>query len=103
MPLSTKQIIINPLNLWLSGRDYFVGNTVENSAVSYRCILDHTSSGANQPPNATFWQLLDDPIPNTIKLVAKKIVRGIDKREGGQGGGFIRTITGVRRFTSGEE
>ena len=46
--------------------------------------------------------MLANPIPNTIKLVAKKIVRGIDKREG-QGAGFIRTITGVRRFKEGEQ
>ena len=64
MPLSTKQVIINPLNLWLSGRDYFVGNEVENSAIFYRCILDHTASGANEPPNGTFWVVFVPIDPN---------------------------------------
>ena len=94
----------NDLDQWLTATEYTANfNDVQDASVGYRCILDHTSSGANQPPNATFWQVLADPIPNTIKLVAKKIVRGIDKREGGQGAGFIRTITGVRRFVEGEQ
>lgn len=36
-------------------------------------------------------------VPNTIKLVAKKIVYTIDKQPQGAGG-FLRTITGVKRF-----
>ncbi len=91
------------LDAWVTATDYTANlNDVQDAAVGYRCILDHTSSGGNQPPNATFWQVLDNPIPNTIKLVAKKIVRGIDKRQG-SGAGFMRTITGVRRFAEGEE
>lgn len=35
---------------------------------------------------------------NTIKLVAKKIEYSITSTEGGKGG-FLRTITGIRRFT----
>ncbi len=91
------------LDAWLTATVYTANfNDVQDSSVGYRCILDHTSSGANQPPNATFWEVLDNPIPNTIKLVAKKIVRAIDKRQG-SGAGFIRTITGVRRFVEGEQ
>jgi len=90
------------LDAWLTATDYTANlNDVQDAAVGYRCILDHLSSGANQPPSAE-WEMLTDPIPNTIKLVAKKIVRGIDKRQG-SGAGFIRTITGVRRFAEGEE
>jgi len=75
---------------------------VQDLSVGYRCIQNHTSSGINQPPNVSFWQVLANPIPNTIKLVAKKIVRAIDKRPDGPGG-FLRTITGVRRFAEGEQ
>jgi len=64
MTLYTKQIIINPLNLWLSGRDYFVGNTVENNAVFFRCIGDNTASGANEPPNLSFWESFTPIDPN---------------------------------------
>jgi len=91
------------LDAWVTATEYTANlNDVADVSIGYRCILDHLSSGANQPPNATFWQVLANPIPNTIKLVAKKIVRGIDKRPDGPGG-FLRTITGVRRFVEGEE
>jgi len=91
------------LDTWVTATIYTANNNdVQDVSVGYRCIQDHTSSGTNQPPNATFWEVLDNPIPNTIKLVAKKIVRGIDKRPHGPGG-FLRTITGVRRFKEGEQ
>jgi len=64
MSLYTKQVIINPINLWLSGRDYFIGNTVENSAVFFRCNADHTASGANEPPNLSFWDVFVPVDPN---------------------------------------
>jgi len=90
------------LDNWVTATEYAANNNdVKDVSVGYRCILDHESSGANKPPNATFWQVLDNPIPNTVKLVAKKIVRGIDKRQG-SGAGFIRTITGARKPLTGE-
>ncbi len=90
------------LDTWITATDYIIGDDVQDLSVGYRCIQNHTSSGINQPPNISFWQVLANPIPNTIKLVAKKIVRAIDKRPDGPGG-FLRTITGVRRFREGEE
>jgi len=74
MSLYTKQIIINPINLWLSGRDYFVGNTVENTGVFFRCNIDHTASGANEPPNLSFWDLFvpinpNDDISNFVETI----------------------------------
>jgi len=90
------------LDAWLTATEYTANNNdVQDASVGYRCILDHLSSGANQPPNATFWQVLDNPIPNTVKLVVKKVVRGIDKRQG-SGAGFIRTIIGARKPLTGE-
>ena len=68
MSLYTKQVIINPINLWLSGRNYFVGNTVENGAVFFRCKLDNTASGANEPPNITFWDSFVPTNPNSFIL-----------------------------------
>jgi len=64
MTLYTKQIIFNPINLWLTARSYFVGNKVENSSVFYQCNADHTSSGANEPPNASFWDVITPTNPN---------------------------------------
>jgi len=64
MTLYSKQVIINPLNLWLSGRAYFVGNTVENTGVFFRCNADHTASGANIPPNVSFWDVFVPVDPN---------------------------------------
>lgn len=43
------------IKLWVSGRDYQEGNLVENDQLTYECIQDHTSSGANEPPNGAFW------------------------------------------------
>jgi len=45
---------------------------------------------ADKPDNGGF-------VPNTIKLVAKKIVYTIDKQPQGAGG-FLKTITGVKRI-----
>jgi len=92
---------VDDLLSWVTGTDYIIGDDVSQSGVGYRCVLNHLSSGVNQPANATFWSPLQNPIPNTIKLVAKKIVRLIDKVPDGPGG-FLRTITGVRRFKEGE-
>ena len=43
----------------------------------------------------------NDGVANTIKLVAKRIVYNLTGTTGGQGG-FTRTITGVKRFESGD-
>jgi len=91
------------LDAWVTATDYTANiNDVQDASVGYRCILTHTSSGANQPPNAIFWQVAPNPFPNTIKLVAKKIERTVDKRPTGPGG-FLRILTGVRRFVEGEQ
>jgi len=101
--ITTSDRTTADLDAWVTATVYTANfNDVQDASVGYRCILDHTSSGANQPPNATFWQVLDNPIPNTIKLVAKKIVRSIDKRPTGPAG-FLRTITGARKPLTGEE
>lgn len=42
-------------SFWVTARDYKEGHLVENDALTFECIADHTSSGVNEPPNATFW------------------------------------------------
>lgn len=101
--ISDSDRTTSDLDAWGSSVKYTANfSDVSNSSVGYRCIADHTSSGSNEPPNVSFWEVLPNPIPNTIKLVAKKIIRGIDKRPSGVGG-FLRTIIGIRRFKEGEE
>jgi len=101
--VSDSDRTVADLDGWVTATEYTANNNdVQDASTGYRCIADHTSDGTNKPPNSLFWELLDDPIPNTIKLVAKKIVRTIDKRPDGPAG-LLRTITGVRRFTDGEE
>lgn len=94
------------LDGWVIATDYILNDDTNNGGTGYRCILDHTSASNNQPgvgANWTdFWDTLPNPIPNTIKLVAKKIDRLIDKTPSGPGG-YLRTITGVRRFKEGEQ
>lgn len=41
---------------WTTATSYVINNVVSFSGRWYRCISNHTSSGANQPPNATFWE-----------------------------------------------
>ena len=43
----------SPTGLQSGQSGYRVGNVVRNGAYTYVCILDHTPSGANQPPNTT--------------------------------------------------
>ena len=92
------------LDAWGAGTNYILKDDVQDASKGYRCIKDNFSvDPTNKPPNTEFWdEILVFPIPNTIKLVAKKIVRLIDKVPTGPGG-FLRTITGVRRFEEGEQ
>lgn len=43
---------------WLTSTSYIVGDIVSYLGSSYTCILAHTSSGSNTPPNATYWTVL---------------------------------------------
>lgn len=43
---------------WATSTSYIVGDIVSYNGSSYTCILAHTSSGSNTPPNATYWNLL---------------------------------------------
>lgn len=93
---------LDDIDDWVTATNYILKDDVQDLSIAYRCILDNTSSAGNKPPNTTFWTVLTTPVPNTIKLVAKKIVRLIDKVPTGPGG-FLRTVTGIRRFQEGEE
>lgn len=43
---------------WAVGVYYYEGNVVQNGGQCYHCILAHTSSVSNEPPNATYWELI---------------------------------------------
>ena len=47
--------VFQNVRFWQSGQPYRFGNLVNQSGTVYECIADHTSSGGNQPPNASFW------------------------------------------------
>ncbi|MCA9828554.1 MAG: hypothetical protein KC444_09265 [Nitrosopumilus sp.] len=47
--------VFNSAKDWASGNLYKVGRLVRDNGNVYECIFEHTSSGATQPPNATFW------------------------------------------------
>ncbi len=40
---------------WVTATAYIIGDRVSNDGICYYCILGHTSSGANEPPNVTYW------------------------------------------------
>ena len=100
--VNDSDMSVNDLDAWVTATDYSENLFVEEAGTAYRCIVSHTSSGANQPPNASFWTAQSEPIPNTIKLVRKKIERLIDKTPSGPGG-YLTTSTDIRRFAEGEE
>lgn len=64
-PFATKYAVLDltqgpawtdaPVQAWTSGQVYAVGAVVELSDVVYYCILGHTASGSNDPPDATYW------------------------------------------------
>ncbi len=61
---------MNPINLWLEGRDYFVGNQVENGGVFYLCTLDNTATLANEPPGIPWTDFVPiDPNVNISNFV----------------------------------
>jgi len=64
MTLYDKIVIFNPFATWFSGRDYFIGQKVSNSGQFFQCNLDNTSSGANEPPNGSFWDEIFPVDPN---------------------------------------
>lgn len=47
--------VFNNVRFWKSGQPYKFGNLVNQGGIVYECTADHTSSGGNQPPNASFW------------------------------------------------
>jgi len=85
-----------PADAWVTATEYEVGDKVTEATIKYQCIKDHTSGAANKPPNAEFWVVLPNKVPNTIKLVAKKIEYSISRPAAGRGG-VERRIKGVER------
>lgn len=55
MKFSGAKDVFNSAKLWVSGLDYKKGTLVTEVGDTYEAIVDHTSSGANQPPNISFW------------------------------------------------
>jgi hypothetical protein len=47
--------LINYHGAWISGHAYVAGDVVEKTNVKYICILAHTASTENTPPNVTNW------------------------------------------------
>lgn len=60
---------------WATATPYKVGDYVTQTAVYYRCVIDHTSAAGNTPPNAAYWEPLPaqpktwsaPPVPPTIE------------------------------------
>ena len=45
---------------WESGKNYSIGEFVIVNEVKYVCVVAHTSSEENIPPNDDFWELSSD-------------------------------------------
>ena len=59
-PIDLSINLVNELkigvDLWLAATGYVSGDRVIETDILYTCILNHTSSAGNQPPDATNWQ-----------------------------------------------
>ena len=78
--------------------NYKKGNDVKIGMDGFRCIKDNLSSALNEPQNSEFWSAeFTETVPNTIKLVAKKIEYSISRPPSGRGG-LQRRIQGIKRF-----
>ncbi|AMJ61386.1 hypothetical protein [Bosea sp. PAMC 26642] len=51
---------------WASGINYLISDGVAVGSIFYKAKSSHLSSGANQPPNATFWDAIADITPLAI-------------------------------------
>ena len=47
--------ILNGLDVWSAGQSFFKGDYIVHNDIPYQCNTSHTSSGANEPPNVSFW------------------------------------------------
>jgi hypothetical protein len=47
---------------WNTAQSYLVGDVLRNGAYTYVVTADHTSSAINQPPNISYWSLLNSGI-----------------------------------------
>lgn len=50
-----EQSAISSSMTWISGTNYVLGNMILRNGSWYRCVLAHTASTSNNPPNATYW------------------------------------------------
>lgn len=57
--------VFNSAKQWLTATPYQVGSLVFEVGVTYESKTIHTSSGGNQPPNATNWVVRTFVIPST--------------------------------------
>lgn len=55
-------ITVSGVAAWVTSTAYVIGDLVLEGGVHYYAIQAHTSSGANQPPDAAFWHVLTGTI-----------------------------------------
>jgi len=81
-------------NAWVTATVFVLNNVVKDGGTIYNCIQAHTSSGANQPPNATFWESLGVvAVSNTREVVVGEIALSVTN-----GKDWERNMTLVRRI-----
>ena len=81
-------------NAWVTATDYILNDIVQDAGTIYEAIIQHTSSGANQPPNTAFWNSLGTTaVPNTREVVVGEIALSVTN-----GRDWERNMTLVRRI-----
>lgn len=49
---------VKTVSAWATATPYKIGDYVLQTAVYYRCKIDHTSAAGNTPPNSAYWEPL---------------------------------------------
>jgi len=73
---SKNQSDLKSRGKWLEGIDYKENDKVKYNNIEYICLVDHTSSKQNIPPNKKFWNTLDGALDDSVKKLLDS-VKGI--------------------------
>lgn len=56
-----REFDIDTVPVWVTSQLYFANDVVRHNTIGYKVLADHFSSGANEPPNSTFWRRVSWP------------------------------------------
>lgn len=89
---------------WLTATAYREGDLVVSGGASWGCILAHTSSGGNVPPNATYWAMFSPATYTALLTNESHVVQATSAgvvSDFSTAGGDYKIYVGGAEITSG--